>query len=85
VETTEIWRRTKSIAASQREPLVMGYAMRTRRYRYIEWVPFNSTTTPPTAHWDQVTTSLCRERERERERERDRELSSERVLTRVQV
>lgn len=23
-----------------------------RRYRYIEWVPFNSTTTPPTAHWD---------------------------------
>ena len=22
-----------------------------RRWRYIEWVPFNKTTTPPTAHW----------------------------------
>ena len=33
------------------DPKVMGYAMRTRRYRYIEWVPFDHTTDPPTALW----------------------------------
>eukprot|EP00037_Helgoeca_nana_P013417 m.123492 g.123492 ORF g.123492 m.123492 type:complete len:522 (-) comp22016_c0_seq5:66-1631(-) len=36
------------------EPKVMGYAIRTRRWRYIEWVGFNKTTTPPTIHWDAV-------------------------------
>lgn len=34
------------------EPKVMGYAVRTRRWRYIEWVGFDKTTTPPTIHWD---------------------------------
>lgn len=36
------------------EPKVMGYAIRTRRWRYIEWVGFNKSTTPPTIHWDNV-------------------------------
>lgn len=36
------------------EPKVMGYAIRTRQWRYIEWVAFNKTTTPPTIHWDQL-------------------------------
>lgn len=36
------------------EPKVMGYAIRTRRWRYIEWVKFDKTTTPPTIHWDQL-------------------------------
>ena len=36
------------------EPKVMGYAVRTRRWRYIEWVAFDKTTTPPTIHWDVV-------------------------------
>ena len=32
----------------------MGYAIRTRRWRYIEWVAFGKDTTPPTIHWDRV-------------------------------
>lgn len=40
--------------ANAAEPRVMGYAIRTRRYRYVEWVGFNKTTTPPTIHWDQL-------------------------------
>ena len=38
--------------ANQAEPRVMGYAVRTRQWRYIEWVGFDKTTTPPTIHWD---------------------------------
>ena len=36
------------------EPHVMGYAIRTRRWRYIEWVKFDKTTTPPTILWDSL-------------------------------
>jgi iduronate 2-sulfatase len=36
------------------EPRVMGYAMRTRRWRYIEWVEFDKTTVPPTPLWNKV-------------------------------
>ena len=36
------------------EPKVMGYAIRTRRWRYVEWVNFTKTTFPPTPHWDQL-------------------------------
>ena len=37
------------------EPKVMGYVIRTRRYRYIEWVRFNkSAPTGAMAQWDQV-------------------------------
>ena len=32
----------------------MGYAIRTRRWRYIEWVGFDKTTTPPTIHWNNL-------------------------------
>eukprot|EP00730_Choanoeca_flexa_P009353 TRINITY_DN12632_c4_g1_i2.p2 TRINITY_DN12632_c4_g1~~TRINITY_DN12632_c4_g1_i2.p2 ORF type:complete len:395 (+),score=58.85 TRINITY_DN12632_c4_g1_i2:534-1718(+) len=35
------------------EPEVMGYAVRTRRWRYVEWVKFNQSSFPPTIHWDQ--------------------------------
>lgn len=34
------------------EPRVMGYAMRTRRWRYIEWVRFNKTAAAPV--WSEV-------------------------------
>lgn len=40
--------------ASDDEPRVMGYAIRTRRWRYIEWVRFDKATTPPTPRWDDV-------------------------------
>eukprot|EP00045_Choanoeca_perplexa_P005119 m.43612 g.43612 ORF g.43612 m.43612 type:complete len:528 (+) comp12941_c0_seq1:66-1649(+) len=40
--------------ADPAEPKVMGYAVRTRRWRYVEWVGFNKTTFPPTIHWDQL-------------------------------
>jgi iduronate 2-sulfatase len=40
--------------ADKAEPRVMGYAMRTRRWRYIEWVRFDKTTLPPTPLWDTV-------------------------------
>ena len=36
------------------EPRVMGYAVRTRRWRYIEWVKFDKSTTPPTPLWDEL-------------------------------
>ena len=38
------------------EPRVMGYAMRTRQYRYIEWVRFNKSSTAPGGmmQWDQL-------------------------------
>jgi len=39
---------------SDSEPHVMGYAMRTRRWRYVEWVRFNKTTLPPTPLWDHL-------------------------------
>ena len=40
--------------ADSTEPKVMGYAMRTRRWRYIEWVRFDKRTIPPTPLWDQL-------------------------------
>ena len=38
------------------EPMVMGYAMRTRRWRYIEWVKFNKgdNSTAPAPDWTEV-------------------------------
>ena len=38
------------------EPHVMGYAMRTRRYRYIEWVRFNKSSSAPGGmmKWEQL-------------------------------
>lgn len=39
--------------AADDEPRVMGYAMRTRRWRYVEWVRFNKSTTPPTPLWEE--------------------------------
>ena len=36
------------------EPKVMGYAVRTRRWRYIEWVPFDKNPFPPQPKWDGV-------------------------------
>ena len=39
--------------AGEAEPRVMGYALRTRRWRYVEWVRFDKTTLPPTPLWDQ--------------------------------
>ena len=33
--------------AAEDEPRVMGYAMRTRRWRYIEWVGFDKSTGTP--------------------------------------
>ena len=46
------------------EPKVMGYAMRTRRWRYIEWVRFDKSTTPPTPLWSEVCLSLINFRSR---------------------
>jgi iduronate 2-sulfatase len=40
--------------AADDEPRVMGYAIRTRRWRYVEWVGFEKATTPPTPRWDRV-------------------------------
>ena len=40
--------------AAKHEPRVMGYVVRTRRWRYIEWVRFNMSTTPPTPLWEQL-------------------------------
>eukprot|EP00051_Salpingoeca_urceolata_P025941 m.472457 g.472457 ORF g.472457 m.472457 type:complete len:542 (-) comp20384_c0_seq12:452-2077(-) len=40
--------------ANASEPKVMGYAVRTPRYRFIDWVVFDKTTFPPTAHWNRV-------------------------------
>jgi len=36
----------------ENQPEIMGYAIRTRRWRYIEWVRFNKTTATPL--WDQL-------------------------------
>jgi iduronate 2-sulfatase len=36
------------------DPMVMGYAIRTRRWRYIEWVRFDKSTVPPTIKWEQL-------------------------------
>ena len=40
--------------AADSEPRVMGYAIRTRRWRYVEWVHFEkgNATAPPTPRWD---------------------------------
>lgn len=36
------------------EPNVMGYAVRTRRWRYVEWVRFNVSADPPQPVWAEV-------------------------------
>ena len=36
------------------EPKVMGYGVRTRRWRYIEWVGFDKTTSPVTIKWGEL-------------------------------
>ena len=38
--------------ANASEPHVMGYAVRTRRWRYVEWVKFDKKSTQP--FWDKV-------------------------------
>merc|ERR1712070_1167180 len=38
--------------ASSDEPKIMGYALRTRRWRYIEWVRFNKSAAVPI--WSEV-------------------------------
>ena len=38
--------------AAASEPSVMGYAIRTRRWRYVEWVHFDRTATPGKPLWD---------------------------------
>ena len=49
----EVWH---DACASPEEPKVMGYAIRTRRWRYIEWVRFDkgSNSSMPTPLWDQL-------------------------------